>query len=183
MARWEPDARRRLQDAALALFAQHGFEQTTAKQIAEQAGLTERTFFRHFGDKREVLFGNEAAVTAALVDGVAGAPARASTATAIEAGLRAAARDMQPRRPFLRRFAALVDEHPELRERELIKQRTMSAALAEALGARGLDAVQAQLAAEFAIVVMRLGFEQWLARGEKRELEEIVADVLARRPL
>jgi AcrR family transcriptional regulator len=183
VARWEPDARRRLQDAALALFAEHGFEQTTARQIAERAGLTERTFFRHFGDKREVLFGNEAAVTAALVDGVTDAPARASTAKAVEAGLRAASRDMQPRRPSLRAFAALVDEHPELQERELIKQRTMSAALADALTARGLDAIEAQLAAELAIAVMRIAFAQWLTRGERRPLEDIAADVLARRPL
>jgi AcrR family transcriptional regulator len=183
VARWEPDARRRLQDAALELFAERGFEQTTARQIAERAGLTERTFFRHFGDKREVLFGNEAAVTAALVDGVATAPKRASTARAVEAGLRAASRDMQPRRAFLRRFAALVDEHPELTERELIKQRSMAAALADALATRGLDAIQAQLAAEFAIVVMRVAFTQWLTRGERRPLEDIAADVLARRPL
>jgi AcrR family transcriptional regulator len=183
VARWEPDARRRLQEAALELFAERGFERTTAKEIAERADLTERTFFRHFGDKREVLFGNEAAVTEALVGGVADAPAQAATAQAIEAGLRAASRHMQPRRAFLRRFAAVVGEHPELRERELIKQRTMSVALAEALVTRGLDDVEAQLAAEFAIVVMRVSFERWLARGEKRELEDIAADVLARRPL
>jgi AcrR family transcriptional regulator len=183
VARWEPDARRRLQEAALALFAERGFEQTTAKQIAERAGLTERTFFRHFGDKREVLFGNEAALTETLVDAVAAAPARASTAKAVEAGLRAAARQMQPRRAFLRRFDAVVAAHPELRERELAKQQSMAAALADALAARGLDAIPAQLAAALAIAAMRLGFEQWLARGEKRELEDLVADVLASRPL
>ena len=96
--------------------------------------------------------------------------------------MRAAARDMQPRRAFLRRFAALVDEHPELQERELIKQRSMASALAEALTARGLDAVEAQLAAELAIAVLRIAFAQWLSRGEQRPLEDIAADVLARRP-
>jgi AcrR family transcriptional regulator len=183
VARWEPDARSRLQDAALALFAERGFEQTTAKQIAERAGLTERTFFRHFGDKREVLFGNEARLTEALVGAVAAAPARASTAKAIEAGLRAASQNMQERRAFLRRFAAVVEEHPELRERELIKQRAMAAALAEALTARGLDTIQSQLAAEFAIVILRVAFDQWLTRGEHRPLEDIAAETLARRPL
>lgn len=183
MARWEPDASLRLREAALDLFAEHGFEQTTAKQIAERAGVTERTFFRHFGDKREVLFGTEAALTATLVDAVAAAPARASTAKVVEAALRAAGRQMQPRRAFLRRFAAVVAAHPELRERELAKQQSMAAALGEALAARGLDAVGAQLAGELAIAVLRLAFEQWLSRGEKRALEDIAADVLARRPL
>ncbi|WP_205696087.1 TetR/AcrR family transcriptional regulator [Conexibacter sp. SYSU D00693] len=182
MARWEPDARRRLQEAALSLFAQRGYEQTTARQIAEQAGLTERTFFRHFSDKREVLFGNEAALTDALVAGVVGAPARASVAKAVEAGVRAAARHMEPRKAFLRRFADVVAQHPELRERELAKQQAMAGDVAGALAGRGVGDVEARLAGELTIVVLRLGFEQWLARGEQRAFEDVVADVLARRP-
>ena len=56
MVRWEPGSAERLQKAALELFATRGFEQTTATEIAQSVGLTERTFFRHFSDKREVLF-------------------------------------------------------------------------------------------------------------------------------
>ena len=76
MGRWEPDSRGRLQEAALALYSERGFDQTTAAQIAARAGLTERTFFRHFADKREVLFGGSALLQERIVAGVAGAPRR-----------------------------------------------------------------------------------------------------------
>ncbi len=157
MARWEPDARRRLQEAALELYAERGFDGTTAAQIAERAGLTERTFFRHFGDKREVLFGNEAAVT----DGTSGRGDRAGT-DPIAAALEAAAAHMQPRRDALLQQAAIIAAHPELQERELRKQASMVAALAQALEQRGRPADEARLAAELAIAVLRVTFERWL---------------------
>ena len=75
MGRWEPDSRGRLQEAALALFSEHGFDQTTAAEIAARAGLTERTFFRHFADKREVLFGGSEVLQERIVSDVAAAPA------------------------------------------------------------------------------------------------------------
>ena len=70
MGRWEPDARGRLMQAALELYGERGFEQTTVAEIAQRAGLTERTFFRHFADKREVLFSGEVddLVLSALAD-------------------------------------------------------------------------------------------------------------------
>ena len=74
MARWEPGARERLQAAALELFATRGFEQTTAAEIAQSVGLTERTFFRHFSDKREVLFYGQEQFLQAFLDGVQAAP-------------------------------------------------------------------------------------------------------------
>src|SRR6202034_1758194 len=91
MGRWQPDSRGRLQEAALALYSERGFDQTTAAQIAEQAGVTERTFFRHFADKREVLFGGSALLQERIVSGVAGAPAQAGPFDAVSRGLDAAA--------------------------------------------------------------------------------------------
>ena len=81
MGRWQPDSRGRLQEAALALYSERGFDQTTAAQIAARAGLTERTFFRHFADKREVLFGGSALLEERIVAGVAGAPRRTGLST------------------------------------------------------------------------------------------------------
>src|SRR6266436_5091052 len=89
MVRWEPDARGRLEQAAFALYAEHGFENTTVADIAQRAGLTERTFFRHFADKREVLFGGAAALQETLVSAVAAAPASAAPIDAVAAGLEA----------------------------------------------------------------------------------------------
>src|SRR5271155_4190674 len=91
MGRWQPDSRRRLQEAALALYSERGFDQTTAAEIAARAGLTERTFFRHFADKREVLFGGSALLQERIVTGVAGAPATEGPFDAVARGLDAAA--------------------------------------------------------------------------------------------
>ena len=74
MGRWEPNARGRLEQAAMELYLERGFDQTTVAEIAERAGLTERTFFRHFADKREVLFAGAGALQELLVSAVAGAP-------------------------------------------------------------------------------------------------------------
>jgi AcrR family transcriptional regulator len=178
VSRWEPDARRRLQEAALALYAERGFEETTAKQIAERAGLTERTFFRHFGDKREVLFTNEEAVTQALVNAVADAPDDAPPLEAIAAGLQAAARHMQPRRQSLKQHAAVIAMHPQLQERELIKQASMSAALADTLRARGLAPPSSKLLAEVSIVVLRVAFERWINQANDHPLEQLVGESL-----
>src|ERR1700685_4294068 len=91
MVRWQPDSRGRLQEAALALYAERGFDQTTAAQIADRAGLTERTFFRHFADKREVIFAGSAHLRGELVAGVADAPPQDSPFDAVARGLDAAA--------------------------------------------------------------------------------------------
>src|SRR3984957_6239565 len=91
MGRWEPDSRGRLQEAALALYSERGFDQTTAAQIAARAGLTERTFFRHFADKREVLFGGSALLKERIVTAVADAPAPDGPFDAVACGLAAAA--------------------------------------------------------------------------------------------
>src|SRR2546430_128380 len=132
MGRWEPNARGRLERAALELYAEHGFEQTTVAEIAGRAGLTERTFFRHFADKREVLFAGSAVLRDHIVNAVAIAPASASPIEAIAAGLDAAAGVFPlERREHARRRAAVIAANAELRERELTKMASYSAALVE----------------------------------------------------
>ena len=161
IARWKPNARERLQAAALDLFAERGYDQTTAAEIAARADLTERTFFRHFADKREVLFANEATMQAALVAGVQGADTGY-----VQAGLEAVAAELEPRRAELRRRAELIASHPALRERELIKQAATVTALAAALKERGVAAGEAELSAEVAIVLLRVAFDRWLATDD-----------------
>src|ERR1700710_557929 len=100
MSRWEPDAKGRLAQAAIELYVEHGFEQTTVADIAERAGLTERTFFRHFTDKREVLFAGQDDFQEMFIAAIAGAPSAASPLQAAEAGLYAAADTFEPRRPW-----------------------------------------------------------------------------------
>src|ERR1700733_9659232 len=122
MGRWQPDSRGRLQEAALALYSERGFDQTTAAQIAERAGLTERTFFRHFSDKREVIFGGAAMLKERIVGGVAEAPATDGALDAVSLGLDAAASMLgESRRDLTLQRQEVVAANPELRERELAK--------------------------------------------------------------
>src|SRR5919201_1988459 len=100
MSRWEPNARGRLEQAALQLFIERGFEQTTVAEIAKRAGLTERTFFRYFADKREVLFGGAGSLQELLVSTVADAPASLAPMDAVAGGLESAAALLQERREF-----------------------------------------------------------------------------------
>jgi AcrR family transcriptional regulator len=180
MGRWEPDSRGRLQEAALALFAQRGFDQTTAAEIAAQAGVTERTFFRHFADKREVLFGGSDLLRDRLVAGVDGAPAGAGILDVVGAGLLAAAAMLgQFRRDLSSQRQAVIMANPELRERELAKLADYAASVAAALRRRGFGESQATLAAETGMAVLRLAMEQWASGRDDRELGEVMQDSLA----
>jgi AcrR family transcriptional regulator len=180
MARWEPDARGRLAQAALDLYRERGFEQTTVAEIANRAGLTERTFFRHFADKREVLFGGASALQEPFVSAVADAPASFVPIDAVAAGLDAAAVVLQegPGREFAGRRQAVIAANGELQERELIKLATLAAAVAEALRGRGVGDPAASLTAEAGIAVFRVAFERWIDEAEPRDLSRLVRDSL-----
>ena len=179
MARWEPGARERLQAAALELFATRGFEQVTAAEIAQSVGLTERTFFRHFSDKREVLFYGQQQFLQAFVDGVDAAPPGASPLEVIASALRAAA-SLFPdeRRPYSRMRQSVIDQNPALREREQHKLAGLANTVAEALRARGAGEPAATLAAQSGATVFGIAFAQWIREGETRSLDEIASGIL-----
>jgi AcrR family transcriptional regulator len=178
MTRWEPNARERLAQAALDLYAERGFEQTTVAEIAKRAGLTERTFFRHFADKREVLFAGGSDLQELMVNGVLGVSASAPPIDAVAAGLRAGGEVLQERREFARQRQAVIVASAELQERELIKLASLAAALAEALRQRGVAEPAASLTAEAGIAVFRVAFERWVDEGNDRGLPEVIRDSL-----
>src|SRR6516225_6856446 len=136
MGRWQPDARARLQEAALALYGERGYEQTTVAEIAERAGLTKRTFFRYFTDKREVLFWGSELLEQQMVAAIEAAPASASALGMIGAALDAADRFEEVREFASPRHRIIASSH-ELQERELIKAASLAAAMAQALRERG----------------------------------------------
>jgi AcrR family transcriptional regulator len=180
MGRWQPDSRGRLQEAALALYSERGFDQTTAAQIAARAGLTERTFFRHFSDKREVLFGGSALLQERIVAGVAGAPLADGPLDAVGCGLAAAAAMLgEFRRDLSRQRHVVIAANPELRERELAKLADYAAAVAEALHQRGVGEPQASLAAEAGMTVLRVAIERWSSGGDDRDLADVMRDSMA----
>jgi AcrR family transcriptional regulator len=179
MGRWQPDSRGRLQEAALALYSERGFDRTTAAEIAARAGLTERTFFRHFADKREVLFGGSALLQERILTGVAGAPAADGPFDAVARGLDAAAILLgEFRRDLSRQRLAVIADNPELRERELAKLADYAAAVAAALRARGVDEPKASLAAEAGMTVLRVAIQRWASGDEDRDLAAIMRDSL-----
>lgn len=179
MARWAPGAPERLQQAALELFASRGFEQTTATEIAQAVGLTERTFFRHFSDKREVLFYGQDRLVEAFLAGVAAAPPGASPMEVLAAALESAAVFFpDERRPHARTRQAVIDKNRALQERELHKLATIATTLTDALRERGVGDLEARLAAESGVTVFAVAFGRWIRDGEEHSLADISADVL-----
>jgi AcrR family transcriptional regulator len=178
MSRWQPDARGRLERAAMELFVDRGFEQATVTEIAQRAGLTQRTFFRHFADKREVLFAGSAALQEFMVSAVASAPEDAAPIDAVAAALEGAAGVLQERREYSRRRMAVIAANPELQERELIKLARLAAAIAGALRERGVPDPAASLAAEAGTTVFRIGIDRWHSEAVRRPLLDVIRDSL-----
>jgi AcrR family transcriptional regulator len=174
MSRWEPNARGRLEQAALELYAEQGFHQTTVAEIAERAGLTERTFFRYFADKREVLFSGSELLTDLLTRTAAGTPHSATPMDAAAAGLDAIGARLQERHAFARMRSKIIAVTPELQERELIKLASMAGALAGALREHGVAEPAASLVAEVAIVLFRIAFECWVEETNQSELPQLI---------
>jgi AcrR family transcriptional regulator len=176
VGRWEPNARGRLEQAALELYRARGFESTTVADIAARAGLTERTFFRHYSDKREVLFAGSADLQKLLVGGIDEAPASAAPLDAIAKALGPVGEMLQARRPQARQRQAVIVANRELQERELIKLATLAVAVAEALRRRGVDEPAASLAAEAGIAVFKIGFERWIDDDSGKTLSKHISE-------
>ncbi|RKT54682.1 TetR/AcrR family transcriptional regulator [Saccharothrix australiensis] len=176
MSRWEPGARGRMVAAAMDLFAEHGFEQTTAVDIAERAGVTERTFFRHFTDKREVVFSEDEALQQAMSDAILTAPTGLSPLDAALTGVVAAGGLLADRRDRAVRRSRIVAAHPSLRERELLKFAAMVDTMAGALHVRGVAEPTAGLAAHSAVTVFRVACARWVSAEEPPGLLARIAE-------
>ena len=179
MARWKPDSRGRLEQAALALYGERGFESTSVAEIAERAGLTERTFFRYFADKREVLFGGSSALQELLVSTVGAAPAGTAPIEAVGAAFEAAGAVLEERRDSARQRQAVIAANAELQERELVKLASLASALTDALRGRGVAAPAARLAAEAGIAVFKVAFERWVTERNRKDLPQLIRSSLA----
>ena len=180
MSRWEPGARERLGGAALDLYATKGFEETTVAEIAQAVGLTERTFFRYFTDKREVLFAGSELLEQHFIDGAAAAP---KDATPIEVVREAVAASVEffpdERRAYSRKRAAVIAANPPLMERELRKMSSLATSLTAALRDRGIPDPAATLVAQSGVTVFRVAFAEWIADGNARSMVDIERDLFA----
>jgi AcrR family transcriptional regulator len=176
MSRWEPDARGRLERAAMELYIERGFDQTTVAEIAARAGLTERTFFRHFADKREVLFAGAGQLQDFLVSTLANAPDSAAPIDAVAAALEAAGALLQERGEYAGQRQAVIAANAELQERELIKLASLASALASTLRQRGVRDPAASLAAEAGIAVFKIAFERWASETSRADLPHVIRE-------
>ena len=163
MVRWEPGARERLVVAAVDLFFEHGYDATTVAQIAERAGVTKSTFFRHFSDKRELLVAGQETLSRLLAEGIGAAPPDATPLAAVAEGLSRASREMGPvSRKLGPRIKAAVAASTELQERDALKSVGLAAAMADALATRGVPALAARLAAELGLLAFKQGYASWV---------------------
>ncbi|MFT4084464.1 MAG: TetR family transcriptional regulator [Nocardioides sp.] len=177
MGRWVPGARGRMAEAAAELFAERGFEETTAGDIAARAGVTERTFFRHFTDKREVLFDGSEAMERAVREAIAGADPDAAPLAAALTGVRAAVGLLDQIRDHAVRRAAIIASAPSLQERELLKLALMADYINQALQQRGVAEPTAALAAQSAITVFQTAFTRWIAASGSPRLSDTLDEV------
>jgi len=171
MPRWQPDGRERLVLAALQLFSEQGYDETTVTQIAERAGLTKSTFFRHFPDKRDVLSAGQETLSRLLSEGIESAPAQATPLVAVAAGLERAASAMGPfNRDLAPLMRAAVAANTELQARHALKQVGVAAAMTSALTGRGVPESTASVAAELGSLAFKNAFAAWVDSGEDEDL-------------
>jgi AcrR family transcriptional regulator len=179
MSRWEPNAAQRLGVAAVELFADRGYEDVTVVEIAERAGLAKRTFFRHFADKREILFGGQDAYREMFAVAIAAAPAGATPMEAIGAALAGFADGFaDDRRDFLAERQAVIAANSDLKERDLLKAAALTAAMADALVARGVKPPTANLAANIGALAFADAFQRWLEPGNRRSMAKLAEQSL-----
>ena len=167
MSRWEPGSRERLVVAAVELFTEQGYDATAVAQIAERAGVTKSTFFRHFRDKREVLAAGQDTLSRLLAEGISEAPADATPLQAVAAGLGRAATAIGPvKRDLAPRLRAAIAASAELQERDALKSVPLATAMTAALVARGVPDPAAAVASELGVLAFKRGFAAWSEGGQ-----------------
>ncbi|MFD9699768.1 TetR/AcrR family transcriptional regulator [Lentzea sp. NPDC059081] len=164
MARWDPGTEDRLRRAALDLFGEHGYDNVTVTQIAERAGITRRSYFRYFPDKREVLFGGSEQLPPALVEAVRASSETSLPAIALDA-VRQVGALLVERVDRTAERRAVIASSPELQERERTKSAAITAALCDALAERG-PADEARLVSRLVAVCFQEAIERWIDTGE-----------------
>lgn len=178
VSRWPADARARLERAALELFVEHGFAETTVPQITARAGLTTRTFFRHFVDKREVLFAYDAEIPGFVSILLASAPASYSPMEVLAHGLHGVAAKFESERDYMRMRRSIVETDDSLQERELRKLSVLSEAIRHGFLERGTDELTSTLAAHLAVSVFSVGLGRWLDREGGPSLSDVLRETL-----
>jgi AcrR family transcriptional regulator len=179
MPRWEQGSEERMKQAAMELFEEQGFEDTTAVQIAERARVTTRTFFRYFPDKEEVLFADADALNETLVRELLEASDLTEPLRAVTRTLAGYDWEGLGSREALRRRSEMIASNARLLERELIKQQQMADGFGDALRQRGIDPDVAELAANTGSQVFRMAYRQWLESNDNTDLSTVLETAIS----
>ena len=175
--RWSPNAALRLEEAAVTLFERHGYAGVTVPQIAAEAGLTTRTFFRHFADKRDVMFLRDREFPRVVESAMAGIDPSVAPTEAARRGLETACRELQPLRERFLRRSRIIEADPPLQERELLSRKVLTDAVAQSLERRGTEPRAARLVAALTVTCFTLALERWLTDDSARDLPAILGAV------
>ena len=179
MSRWQPGTGERLQDAALELF-ERGYDNTTAAEIAERAGTAKSTFFRHFTDKREVLFAGTGEIADRAVAAIVAAVPGTTAFGLLDGVLRATIQVFDPvKRVWYGRRQTVIDHNAELRERDLLKRQAQTEAITNALRERGLNGLSPNLVAALIGLALHATYTRWIEASEDQDVAALAADVLA----
>lgn len=178
MSRWEPNARSRLEQAALDLYRERGFDQTTVAEIAQRAGLTERTFFRYFVDKREMLFWGQEILRELYMRTIAAMPGSAAPIDMVAAALEASVPVFNDRREIVRQRQAVIAANPGLQERELLKRAALASAMSDALRQRGVPDPIASLTANVGVLAFTTAFVRWVNAPDEYDLSQLIREAL-----
>lgn len=179
MSRWEPGADGRIVEAAMALFAERGFENTTVAEISERAGVTRRTFFRHFADKRDVVFGGHAHLADTVAAVVAAVPLGNPAMDVLRDGLRILAEDVFDGQQLrMRAIRSVIRSDDSLRERDEHKYAIIAAAGEQAFRDRGVGEIEARLIAGMAALALSVAIDRWIDAPDGTDLAVIAIEVV-----
>lgn len=178
MARWEAGAEGRLAQAAYKLYLERGFDDVTVAEIAAHAGLTKRTYFRYFADKREVLFSGATAFQASVVANLMAASDDVPPIDVVVVALCAGGTEITKMGERARQRQRLIDSSPDLQEREMIKMESLTRAIAEGLVLRGIPEPRSSLTAQAGVAVFRTAFARWADGEDSVDFADLVRDTL-----
>ncbi|MBB4005578.1 TetR/AcrR family transcriptional regulator [Aurantimonas endophytica] len=167
MVKKAENARERFESAAYALFQDHGYAETTVPQIAAKAGLTERTFYRYFSDKREVMFWRADAHRSAIMKEIMNAPVGLHPLDVVAGSFSAIAPFIDGHRPIVKLRQSLISAYVELHERELMKLHNLALAIDSGLQQRGIQPSFSRVLAEIGAAVFKVALQNWRADEAK----------------
>jgi AcrR family transcriptional regulator len=171
-----------LEAAAFRLFAERGFDNVTVDDIAAEADVSRRTFFRYFASKEDVLLADHFVQLARLREAMAERPQDEPIVTALRNALLSLTGDFEERKEMIIIRGRIMRDTPSLQARSLVHQRLWEEAMQEMVADRlGVDPVKdlrPGVVSAATLAAMRVAFTNWLTAGCDGDLIELITEAL-----